>query len=80
MQDLGSSSGFTYGGQILIYFAMSVLLSYGFMVDLGDNYNYAAVSSALLFQIVIFVQCNSAQEATNEASTVRQPDLIYSTI
>ncbi|KDR19190.1 hypothetical protein L798_06244 [Zootermopsis nevadensis] len=70
MQDLGSSSGFTYGGQILIYFAMSVLLSYGFMVDLGDNYNYAAVSSALLFQIVIFVQCNSAQEATNEASTV----------
>jgi phosphatidylglycerophosphate synthase len=72
MQDLGSSTGFTYGGQTLLFFTMSLLLSYGFMVELEDNFNYAALTTALLFQAVIFSQCNSAQNASNEVSALNQ--------
>jgi hypothetical protein len=65
-QDLGNASGFTYGGQALIFFTISVLLSYGFMVELKNSFNFTLFTTALLFQAIMFSQCNSAQNASNE--------------
>jgi hypothetical protein len=65
-QDLGRSCGFTYGSQTLLYFTMSVLLVYAFMIEIQNIYNYILLATALLFQVIIFSQCNCAQNASNE--------------
>jgi hypothetical protein len=68
-QELGSASGLTYGGQTLILFTINVLLVYAFMNELAENFNYALFNSALLFQVIIFAQCNSAHGVSNKVRT-----------
>jgi hypothetical protein len=68
-QELGNATGLTYGGQTLLLFAISVLVIYGFMIELTEGFNYTLFSSGLLFQIIIFSQCNSAYGAANEVCT-----------
>jgi len=68
-QDLGNATGLTYGGQILILFATSVLVTYGFMIELEERFEYTLFGSGLLFLVIIFLQCNSAHGAANEVRT-----------
>jgi hypothetical protein len=68
-QDLGNATGLTYGGQTLLLFAISVLVIYGFMIELTERYSIILFSTGLLFLIIIFSQCNSAHGATNEVRT-----------
>jgi len=68
-QDLGNASGLTYGGQTLLHFAISVLVIYGFMIELTESFDYILFSSGLLFQVIIFLQCNSAHGTANEVRT-----------
>jgi hypothetical protein len=68
-QDLGNATGLTYGGQTLLLFAISVLLVYGFMIELTDRFNYLLFCSGLLFKVIIFSQCNSAHGAATEVRT-----------
>jgi membrane protein required for beta-lactamase induction len=74
-RELGQSSGFTYGGLTLIFFTMSVLLSYGFAMELKNDFSYALLATSLLFQVIILSQCNGAQKAANQ---VRPYKAIYS--
>jgi hypothetical protein len=68
-QELGSASGLTYGGHTLLIFTSSVLVVYGFMTELAENFNYALFNASLLFQVIIFAQCNSAHGVSNEVRT-----------
>jgi hypothetical protein len=68
-QELGNATGLTYGGQTLLLFAISVLVTYGFMIELPKTFNYILFSTSLLFQVIIFSQCICAHRATNEVRT-----------
>ena len=68
-QDLGKATGLTYGGQILILFASSVLVTYGFMIELEERFEYTLFCSGLMLLVNIFLQCNSAHDAANEVRT-----------
>ena len=68
-QDLGNASGLTYGGQILLLFAISVLVVYGFMIELTEGFSFIHFSVGLLFHVIIFLQCNSAHGTANEVRT-----------
>ena len=76
-QDLGNATGLTYGGQILLLFAISVLVTYGFMMELTENFSYSLFCSGLLFLLIIFLQCNSAHGATNEVRTCLLIPMFY---
>jgi hypothetical protein len=65
-QDLGNANGLTYGGQILLIFAISVLVVYGFMIELTEGFSLILFSSSLLFKVIIFWQCNSAHGVASE--------------
>jgi hypothetical protein len=65
-QDLGNVSGFTYGGHTLLFFTMSVLLCYGFIAELKDNFNFIFFTPFVLFEAILFAQCNYAQKAADE--------------
>lgn len=65
-QDLGNATGFTYGGHTLLFFTLSVLVSYGFLVELKNDFNFILFTSSLLFQSIIYSQCNCAQNAANQ--------------
>jgi gustatory receptor len=68
-QDFGNATGLTYGGQTLLHFAISVLVIYGFMLELPESFNYILFSFGLLFQVIIYLQCNCAHGAANEVRT-----------
>jgi hypothetical protein len=68
-QDLGNSTGLTYGGQILLLFAITVLVVYGFMIELTEGFSFILFSSGLLFEVIIFLQCNSAHGVASEVRT-----------
>ena len=68
-KELGNATGLTYGGQTLLLFAISVLVTYGFMIELTERFDGILFSSGLLFQGIIFSQCNSAHCAANEVRT-----------
>jgi hypothetical protein len=68
-QDLGSATGLTYGGQTLLVFTISVLVVYGFMTELAEVFDYVLFNAGLLFQVIIFLQCNSAHGVSNEVRT-----------
>ncbi|GFG31244.1 hypothetical protein Cfor_06772, partial [Coptotermes formosanus] len=65
-QDLGNCAGFTYGGQTLLYFAITILLTYGFMVELAEGFSYILFTAALLFLVIILSGCISAHGVSNE--------------
>ncbi|XP_069668999.1 gustatory and odorant receptor 24-like [Periplaneta americana] len=65
-QDLGSSSGYTYGGQALLHFTLNVLMIFAFLVELCENFNYCYLTSGLLFQAIILLECDAAEKATQE--------------
>jgi hypothetical protein len=69
-RDLGNASGFTYGSLTVIFFTISVLLSYGFVVELKNNFSFALSTTSLLFQVLILSQCNSAQRATSQVRSL----------
>ena len=68
-QEFGNSNGVTYGTQTLLLFAVSVLVTYGFMVELTERFDKRLFCSGLVFQVIIFLQCNSAHGAANEVRT-----------
>jgi hypothetical protein len=68
-QELGNATGLTYGGQILLLFTISVLVTYGFMTELEEGFSYILFSTGLVFHAIIFSQCNSAHRAANEVRT-----------
>ena len=68
-QDLGNATGLTYGGHTLLLFAISVFVVYSFMIELTEVIDYTLFSTCLLFQGIIFSQCNSAHGAANEVRT-----------
>jgi gustatory receptor len=65
-KELGNATGLTYGGQTLLLFAISVLVTYGFMIELTERFDFSLFFSGLLFHFIIFLQCNSAHGAANE--------------
>jgi len=68
-QELGNATGLTYGGQTLLLFAISVLVIYGFMIELTEDFDIILFITGLLFLIIIFSQCNSAHGAASEVCT-----------
>jgi len=68
-QEFGNATGLTYGAQILLLFATSVLVTYGFMIELTERFVNNLFCSDLLFHVIILLQCNSAHGAANEVRT-----------
>ncbi|XP_023716993.2 gustatory and odorant receptor 24-like [Cryptotermes secundus] len=65
-QDLGNATGFTYGSHTLLFCTISVLVTYGFIVELKDNFNFVFFAASLLFQAIIYSECDCAQNAANQ--------------
>jgi len=53
-QDLGNATGLTYGGQTLLLYAISVLVTYVFMMELTENFNYTLFCPGLLLLVINF--------------------------
>ena len=68
-QKFGNATGVTYGAQTLLLFAISVLVTYAFMIELTELFDKSLFCSGLLFHVIIFLQCNSAHGAANQVRT-----------
>jgi hypothetical protein len=76
-QDLGSSSGFSYGTFILLCFCGEVLSCYGSLSSMSQGMKLIHVllgSSSICFALFLFFTCTAAHYATQE---VRNPRYSY---
>jgi hypothetical protein len=66
-QDLGNAMGYTYGGQVVLYFIFQLLGTFGFIFQMHQAETLTTVGylfTALLFSWLIYVFCNAADRAT----------------
>jgi hypothetical protein len=66
-QDLGKAMGYTYGGQVVLYFIFQLFGTFGFIFQMQKAEPLTIVgylSTALLFFWLIHVFCNAADRAT----------------
>ncbi|KAJ9593268.1 hypothetical protein L9F63_015182, partial [Diploptera punctata] len=68
-QDLGNTTGYTYGSLMILYFTMKLLGTYGFMsqIKLGKIWiTVGFLVTAVIYTWLIFVLCNAAHRVTNK--------------
>jgi hypothetical protein len=66
-QDLGKAMGYTYGGQVMLYFIFQLLGTFGFIFQMQQAKPLTTVgylSTSLLFSWLIHVFCNAADRST----------------
>lgn len=66
-QDLGNAMGYTYGGQVLLYFTLEVVGTFGFITQLHQvkpAITIGFLSTALIFSWLTYIFCNAADRAT----------------
>ena len=66
-QDLGNAMGYTYGGQVVLYFTLQLVGTFGFISQVQQAKPLTTVgflSTALIFSWHTYVFCNAADRAT----------------
>lgn len=67
VQDLGNAMGYTYGGQVAVYFTIQLLGTYGFISQIQQAERVTTMGfliTALIFTWLTYVFCNAADRAT----------------
>ena len=68
--DLGYSMGLTFGSQMIICFAHQVVCAYDFFFNMKSGGSIVAFNAfiSIVTGILIFLQCNSAHNVSDEVS------------
>jgi hypothetical protein len=67
VQDLGNAMGYTYGGQLVLYYTIQLVATYGFICRIQQVKHVVTIAcliGAVAFAWLTYLFCNAADRAT----------------
>ncbi|XP_069705054.1 gustatory and odorant receptor 63a-like [Periplaneta americana] len=71
-RELGQAMGYTYGGQLLLYFSLQVVGTFGFIAVVQHSnipVTFGFLATAIIFSWQNYVFCNAAEKATRHVGS-----------